>query len=176
MIRPLPSVRSALALFLTLFLLWILLAQVNHSLAPWHVYLFAGGLYVTQAALVMALRPGFAAILAAGMVCDANTPVPFGTHTLMFAVTYAVLYRLRDRLPHEELVGQIAIVLIANFALFFGLTFLRLRPVPRFAWPRLVSDLLLSQLFIGLVAPWYFSLQQRALALAADRSAESYRA
>jgi hypothetical protein len=94
----------------------------------------------------------------------------------MFAVTYAVLFRLRDRLPHEELVGRVAIVLIANFALFFGLTLLRLRPVPAGAWPRLVSDLLLSQVFVGLIAPWYFSLQQRALALAADRSTASFRA
>jgi hypothetical protein len=169
-------VRSASALFLTLLVLWLLLAQVNHSLAPWHVYLFAGGLFVTLAALELPLRPGFAAILAAGMVCDANAPVPFGTHTLMFAVTYAVLFRLRDRLPHEELVGRVAIVLIANFALFFGLTLLRLRPVPAGAWPRLVSDLLLSQVFVGLIAPWYFSLQQRALALAADRSTASFRA
>ena len=168
--------RSASALFLSLLLLWVLLAQLNHALAPWHVYLFAGGLYVTQAALEMPLGPGFAAVVGAGLVCDANSPVPFGTHTLMFAAAYAILFRLRDRLPHDEVAGEIAIVLIANFVLFFGLTSVELPHVARAAAPRLVADLLFSQLFVILITPWFFALQQRTLIWASAIPAPGFRA
>jgi rod shape-determining protein MreD len=169
-------VRSAFATFLTLLLLWAVLAQLNHSLAPWHITLFAAGLYVTQAALFLRLRPGLAAVFAAGLVCDANSPVGFGTHALLFACAYSVIHRLGDRLPHDEMLGRIAIALIVNFALFFLLTFLELRPVPAAAWPRLAADLLISQVFLGLIAPWFFALQRQALVLAAAVPAPAFRA
>ena len=38
--------RAAAALFLTLYLLQALVAQVNTAIAPIHVWLFAGGLFV----------------------------------------------------------------------------------------------------------------------------------
>ena len=39
-------------------------------------------------------------------------------------------------------------------------------PAPAAAWPRLIADLACSQVFLALVAPWFFALQLRALTLA----------
>ena len=158
--------RAAAATFLTLAILWGLAAQVNHSLSPWHVSVFVDGLAITYAALALPLGPGLAAVLGAGLLADANSPVAFGARTLMLGFAYAILFRMRHRLPHEETAGQVGIALLANFALFFGLTFLVLRPVPAGGWPRLGADLVCSQAFLGLIAPWFFALQERALALA----------
>lgn len=155
--------RSAFANFLLLLLLWLVIDLANHILSPWHIFIFADALFVVYSALILPFDTGLAAVLGAGMVCDANTPVPFGTHTLMFASVHVILFRMRDRLPHEETSGRIAIALLANFVLFFALSFLRLRHAPAAAWLRLATDLILSQIFLGLIAPWFFSLQERAL-------------
>ena len=39
-------------------------------------------------------------------------------------------------------------------------------PAPAAIWPRLIVDLLCSQVFLVLIAPWFFALQTRALTLA----------
>jgi rod shape-determining protein MreD len=159
--------RRAAVLFLTLALLWTVVAQANGALAPAHVYLFVGGLYVTFAALVLPGGPGLAAVFLAGLMCDANAPVRFGTHALLFAAAHAVLVRLRDRLPHEHTAGRVVVALLANLGLFVALSLLRIGrlPDPAAAWARLGADLVASQLFLALVAPWLFALQTRALAL-----------
>jgi hypothetical protein len=38
-------------------------------------------------------------------------------------------------------------------------------PAPAAAWPRQIADLVCSQVFLALIAPWFFALQHRALAL-----------
>jgi len=159
--------RRAAVLFATLVLLWTVVAQANEALASAHVYLFAGGLYVTFAALVLPGGPGLAAVLLAGLLCDANAPVRFGTHALLFAAAHAVLVQLRDRLPHEHTAGRVVVALLANLGLFLALSLLRMGrlPDPAEAWGRLGSDLVASQLFLALAAPWFFALQTRALAL-----------
>ena len=48
--------RGAVALFLTLYLLRALVAEANNALSGLHVWLFAGGLFVTYAALAMPFR------------------------------------------------------------------------------------------------------------------------
>ena len=57
--------RRTLVTFLTLLLLWAVVAQVNHVLDG-HVYLFLGGLFVAYAALQLPLRDGLTAVLLAG--------------------------------------------------------------------------------------------------------------
>lgn len=160
--------RRFLVTFATLVLLWALVSQLNHELARCHVFLFAGGLFVAYAALVLPWAPGFAAVLAAGMVCDANAAVPFGLQAVLFTAAHAVLFHLRDRLPRDETAGRVVIALLSNFALLLALSFLEFDrgPFASARWLRLGSDLVCSQLFLALVAPWFFGLQERVLVLA----------
>ena len=65
--------RRVLSLFGPLFLLWTIVAQLNHLLSDWRVYLFVGGLFVTHAGLMQPMRSGLFAALLGGMLCDANS-------------------------------------------------------------------------------------------------------
>ena len=160
--------RRTLAMFLTLLVLWVIVAQVNHVLAGEHVYLFVGGLFVTYAALQLPRRDGLAAVLLAGLLCDSNVPVPFGLHTLLFAAAYAVIANLRDHVPREETIARVIVALLANLGLFlvFSFALIGRGPAPAAVWPRLIFDLVCSQVFLALVAPWFFALQARTLVLA----------
>jgi rod shape-determining protein MreD len=160
--------RRWLIIFLCLSLLWLVTAQFNHYLAVWRVYLFLGGLFVTYAALQLSLRSGLAATGLAGLLCDASTPVPFGTHLLLFAAAHAVIYHLRDRVPRDQTGTRVIIALLANLGLFLVFSFFLIgrSPAPAEVWPRLIFDLACSQVFLALVAPWFFALQTRALELA----------
>jgi len=160
--------RHTLVTFLTLLLLWTLVAQANHALSGLRVYLFFGGLYVTYAALMLPPRAGLASTLLGGLLCDANTPVAFGTHLVLFAAAFAVLLHLRDRLPREDTVARVIVALLANLALFLVFSFTQIggAPSPAAAWPRLIADLICSQVCLALIAPWFFALQRRTLLLA----------
>ena len=160
--------RRPLVTFLTLLVLWVVVAQVNHILASVHVYLFVGGLFVTYAALQLPSRDGLAAVLLAGLLCDANVPAPFGLQTLLFASAYAVISNLRDHVPRDETVARVIVALLANLAMFlvFSFALIGRGPAPAAVWPRLIFDLVCSQVFLVLVAPWFFALQARTLVLA----------
>jgi rod shape-determining protein MreD len=154
--------------FLTLLLLWSLVAQIDHMASGLHVYLFAGGLFVTYAALMLPLRDGLIATMFGGLLHDATTPVYFGTHLLLFATAHVIVYHLRDRIPREDTTARVLVALFANLAIFllFSFTQIHHAPLPAALWPRLIADLACSQIFIALVAPWFFALQARALVLA----------
>jgi len=160
--------------FLTQLLLWTLVAQANHALGGWHVYLFVGGLFVTHAALTFSLRDGLVAAALGGFLFDATTPVPFGLHALLFAAAVTLIVHLRDRLPHDETAARVVIALLANLAIFLVFSFTQISrlPAPAAAWPRLIWDLVCSQIFLALVAPWFLALQGRALVLARTARAE----
>ncbi len=164
--------RHNLITFFSQLLLWALLSQINHYLATWHLYLFVGSLFVTLTALRLPLRDGIYATLCAGLLCDANAPVPFGTHMLLFGLTHGLIIKIRSSIPVEQTATQVIIAFVANIALYFALTIvlvagpLQLGPV----LPRLIWDLLISQLVLLLIAPWFFALQTSLLSL------EQYRA
>ena len=160
--------RATAALFLTLYLLHAVVAELNNALSGLHVWLFAGGLYVAYSALAMPYRQGFAASALSGLLLDAVSPVAFGTHAALFCVAHAVVFNLRERLQRDETVVRVAVTLLINLALFFVLSLLRAKSalVGMAAWPRLLSDLAWSELMILLVAPWFFALQLRTLELA----------
>jgi len=160
--------RRTLVIFLTLLLLWALVAQLNHALTGLRVYLFVGGLFVVYAALMLPLRIGLAASLLGALLYDATTPVWFGTHLLLFAAAHAVLFHLRNRLPRDDTVARVIAALLANLAIFLLLSFTQIgvSPTPGAAWMRLFTDLVCSQIFLALIAPWFFALQTRALVLA----------
>ena len=156
-----------LVLFVPLLLLWTILSELNHALSGLHLHVFAGGLFVVFAALHQPLRAGLAATLLAALVCDANTPVAFGTHLLLFAAAHVAIHRLRDRVPRADNIAATVVVLFTNLALFLLLSFTQLHssPAPGAVWPRLIADLVASQLFLVLITPWFLALQDRALAL-----------
>jgi len=160
--------RRVLVLFATSVLLWALIAQLNHALTDLRVYLWCGSLFVLYAALMLPLGAGFAVSLLGGLLCDASAPVAFGTHTLLFATAHAVIFHLRDNLPREDTVGRIVIALLANLGLFLVFSFIQIgrSPAPAAVWPSLLADLVGSQVFVVLVAPWFFALQHHALLLA----------
>src|SRR4051812_26075500 len=159
--------RRTIALFLTLLLLWGLLAELNHSLTGFRVYIFGGALFVVYAALNLPMRSGLATSLLAGLVCDANTPVAFGTHFLLFAAAHVTVFHVRDRVPRDDNLAAIFVVLLTNLALFLMLSFAQIHrsPAPAAVWPRLFADLLCSQIFLTLITPWFFALQGRTLKL-----------
>jgi hypothetical protein len=158
--------RRPLILFATLLLLWAIIAELNHALSGLHLYVFAGGLFVGYAALTQPMQSGLAATLLAALVCDANTPVAFGTHVILFAAAHLTVFRIRDRVPREDNIAAILLVLFTNFALFllFSFTQIHAAAAPAAVWPRLIADLVCSQVFVALVTPWFFALQARALA------------
>lgn len=160
--------RRTLILFLSLLLLWALVTQLNDALSAWRIYLFAGGLFVAFAALTQPRRSGLAASLLGGLLCDANTPVAFGTHLLLFAAAHVTLFHVRDRVPRDDNTSAIVVVLLTNLALFLLVSFgqIHAAPAPAAVWPRLIADLVCSQLLLILITPWFFSLQAGALALA----------
>jgi hypothetical protein len=157
--------RAAAVLFLTLFLLRGLVAEANTVLSGLHVWLFAGGLFVTYSALVIPFGQGFAVSVLAGLMCDSVAPVPFGTHGVLFATAHAVVYSVRERLQRGETAVRVMVALAANVALFLALSLMRIRHVPAgaTAWPRLLWDLAWSELALVVIAPWFFALQVRSL-------------
>lgn len=159
--------RRTLLLFATLVVLWTMIAQLNHELAGLRVYLFAGALFVAYSALTQPRRAGLIATLLGGILCDANSAVVFGTHTLLFAAAHITVFQVRDRVPRDDNISAIIVVLLTNLALFlvFSFTQIHRSPAPAAMWPRLIADLVCSQLFLVLVTPWFFALQARTLAL-----------
>ena len=154
--------------FLPLALLILLVAQINHMLAPWHVYLYIDGLLVVFAALRLDFRPGLGAVFLAGLFADAGEPVRFGTDAMLLAIAYVFIFSARRRLPLEEPLVGLTLGLIANLGIFLALSLLLFAhsPVLVGILPRLLVDLLCSQILLALIASWFFALQARVFALA----------
>ena len=179
--------RRWLIVFATTLLLWSLVGQVNHYLAPFGASLSVGGLLVAFAALRLNLRNGLTATILIALAVDAAEPVPevghhllYGPHLLLFTTVHILIFHLRTRFPREEMLFGLGTALLANLGLFLGLSFiyveLAAHPASGASSLRLLADLGWSQLFILAVAPWFFSLQQRALDLGrVDLEDESHR-
>jgi rod shape-determining protein MreD len=147
-----------------LVLLWALQTEVNHLLSSRQLFFFAGGLHVAFIALTQPFGPGLAAVLVGGLLCDAATPVAFGTHAALFGFAHNVIFRMRDRIPKDDTVAAALLALFANFGLFLAISVV-LSPGGPAAWPRLAADLVCSQVIVALTTPWFFSLQGRLIDL-----------
>lgn len=165
--------RRALVILATLVVLWVLVAQVNHYLAPLRVHVYVGGLFIAYAALMLPLRGGAWVMMVAGLLCDASTPATFGTQMMMFVLGFLAINTIRDRLPKEEMLVRLTVALLANLGLMLAISFVHLGDAPSavVAWGRIVCDLLLSQLIIAILGPWFFALQSRALQISRERLA-----
>jgi rod shape-determining protein MreD len=161
--------RRVLVLSATMLLLWTVASQVNHVLSSFRFYVYVGGLFVTYAALTQPMRHGIIASVLGGLFCDLNGPADlFGTQALLFAAAHVSVFHIRDRIPRDETASRVVVALLSNLAVFLALSFsqIHLSPAPAAAWPRLLTDLVCSQIFIAIVAPWFFALQVHALILA----------
>ena len=157
--------RRVLILFAASLLLALLLGQLNHLLSLRQVHVWCGGLFVAFAGLRIAFGPGAAACFLAGLLLDANAPVPFGTQGLLFLAAHAVVFTIRSRAPRDEIAVGVVVALLANLGLFLALGFLRIEAGDDSAraWLRSFADLLASQIVLALIAPWFFSIQKRLL-------------
>ncbi|HSY54218.1 MAG TPA: hypothetical protein VK785_07210, partial [Opitutaceae bacterium] len=86
----------------------------------------------------------------------------------LFATAHTLIFSVRGRLPRDETLVSLFFALLANLGIFIALSLLLLArsPLPFGSWPRLLSNLLCSQVFLAIVAPWFFALQARTFALA----------
>ncbi len=162
------SRRTVSIAFVCGVLFWTLSEQLNHYLSGWHVSLFIGGLLVTFPALRLRSRDSWKIVILLGLWCDATAPVRFGLHAVLFLSAHTFIHFFRDRLPREETLLGVVVALIANAAIFLVLTLAMIErhPTPFAALPAILFDLFLSELFIALIAPWCFALQERTLEIA----------
>lgn len=163
-----PSHRRTLVVFCCGLILFILSRQLNHSLAGFGLSVWIGGLLVTFPSLRLAPQQGFNACFALGLLVDAFSPFPFGLNAFLFGVSQLIIVRIRNRLASEELIIATVVALITNLALFLILSFVllgRVQGAP-VSGLRLLSDLLLSQVIIGISAGWFFAFQESTLQLA----------
>ena len=156
-----------LLVFLANLVLWWLAGLANHYLANSALHLYLSGLFVVYAALRLDRMHGLIAIVLTGLLVDAAEPVPFGTNLLLLGLVHATLLYGRQRFPREGAVFGIVVALFSNLFLFIALSFLLVgaNPRPADAWLRLFVDLLVSQLVLVVITPWFLALQDRAMAL-----------
>ncbi len=156
-----------LIVFLANLVLWWLAGLANHYLAGVAVHLYVGGLFVVYAALRLDRKHGLVAIVLTGLLVDAGEPVPFGTSLVLLGLVHATLLHGRQRFPREGAVFGLVVALLANLFLFLALSFLLVgaNPRPGEAWLRIMVDLLVSQLVLGLITPWFLALQDSAMEL-----------
>ena len=159
--------RRILVVFLAVAVLWTLVSQLNHAMSAWHVYIFVAGVFVTFSSLVLPLRDGLIATVLAGCLLDATSPVGMGTNVLLLATAHVVIFNLRNRIPRADTIARVVVALLTNLGIFLVFSFIQIArsPSPAAAWPRLIVDLLASQVFIVAVAPWFFALQNEGLLL-----------
>ena len=162
-----PSHRRTVVVFCCGLILLVLARQANHGLSSYGISLWFGGLLVAFPALRLAPQQGFNACFLLGLLLDSVSPFVFGLHAFLFSGAHLVIVRIRNRINAEEPVIATVVALITNLALFVILSFLALGRAPHasISGMRLLSDLLLSQIAIVLLAGWFFALQERALAL-----------
>ena len=161
-----PALRQFWVITLCALGLALLVRGLNHHLAPWQLHLSVGGLLIALAALRLHPRAALACAFAIGLGLDSLTPVPFGENALLLLTATALVLGVRHRIPRDELPVGIAVAIIVNLLLLLARTLLHSSdwPDPSAGWLRIFADLVASQLFIAVIAPWFFALQRHSLA------------
>ncbi len=154
--------------FICALILAALTKQLSHSVGGWGISLWLGGLLIAFPALRLAPQQGFNACFLIGLLVDATTPLPFGLNAFLFSVAHLVIVRVRNRFAAASTVAGTVAGLITNLVLYVILTSVVLggSPDAPFSGLRFLSDLILSQLTLALIAPWFFALQEKALFIA----------
>jgi rod shape-determining protein MreD len=172
-----PAYRQVFVILACVFGLLALVGQLNHVLAPFALSLDVAGLLVAFAGLRLDFRRALVVAFIGGLWFDASAPAAFGRHAFLYALAVCMLARMRTRLPRDEVLVGVVAALFINLAFFVVDGFLDLGslPDPASAGLRLLADLLVSQLFVALIGPWFFALQLQALHLAGAGPAQVVR-
>lgn len=162
--------RRSLVIIATSLILWAMIAQVNHYLSAVHIYVFVGGLFVTYAAINFPLGIGLTASVVSGIFCDAAEPVTFGTFVILYSAAHTVIFNIRNRLPRDDTMTQVIVALFANLGVYLSLCFIQIIHAPGLAgaWPRILADLIISQICLAIISPWFFAMQSKALTFVAE--------
>ncbi len=163
-----PSHRRTAVVFVCGLLLTALLRQLNHTLGAWGLSVWLGGLLVAFPALRLGPQQGFNACFLLGLAIDASAPLPFGLHAFLFSVSHLIIVRIRNRFAATGTLLGTIVALITNLALYVIITSFVLGASPEapVSGLRLLADLMLSQLLLALIAPWFFALQEKSLLIA----------
>ena len=159
-------------------LLVFLGGQLDHYLAHFSVSVFLLGACLPLAGLRLRFRPGLIAMFVSGLVVDAGRPpVFFGSSAVLLATLFTCWHSVRLRLPRDGAAPQIVGAIAANLVLFLAQPFLLgIDIAGGTTWNRVLIDLLLSQVAVAVIMPWFFALQERALLLRGVNLAEEARA
>jgi len=159
--------RATFILFACCVLLWTCVGQINHYLTPVHMSVFVGGLLVAFSALRVGFREGWWCSILIGLFVDSSAAVYFGFHALIFAIVHVIIYNFRGRFPREETFFGVIVAIFTNLALFIVISagLIHRSPTPLDTLPRLLVDLLASEILVFVAGPWFFSLQERSLEL-----------
>lgn len=159
------DIRWLLVLLANLLLIW-LAGLANHYLSPYAFSLYLAGLFVPYAALRLDYLHGFIATALTGLAFDAFSPGPYGTHLILLSFVHAVLLYGRRRFPRDEPIFATVVALLSNLFLILALTTLLIghNPRPATAWLRVFVDLVISQVVIGLITPWFMAFNAALLA------------
>ncbi len=161
------SQRRIMVLLVCGWILMTIVRQTNHLLAPSGLSIWIGGLLITLAALHLNPKTGFVGCFLMGLMMDAWSPLGFGTHALLFGAAQIIIVRIRNRFASQELTIGITVALITNLILFVLITFIAVGRSSggTISGVRILSDLVLSQVLLALITPWFFALQHRAFDL-----------
>jgi len=143
-------------------LLFYLCSLVNSSLAALPSYLILLGPMLIFPSLFLQQRSHFICILLSGLWVDAALPVPFGFFTCAFLVISSGIYLFRSRFRTEHNYHPVLLAQTVNLCLILLLTLSNGLPELKTAhfWLQSGLTLLLSQLCLLIVAPWFFNLQR----------------
>lgn len=148
-------------------ILLLIVRQANHLLAPAGMSLWLGGLLVALPAMRLNFRTGLVSSAVLGLMMDAWSPMLFGIHAGLLTLAHVIVFRIRNRIETTEPTVGVLVALITNLALFTALSMLMLSQTSGSAVSalRLLSDLVISQVTLALITPWFFALQVRGLEL-----------
>lgn len=161
------SQRRIIVLLVCGWMLMTIVRQTNHLLASSGLSIWLGGLLITLAALHLNPKTGFVGCFLLGLMMDAWSPLGFGTHALLFGAAQIIIVRIRIRIAARELAIGITVALITNLILFVFITFIAIGRSSggTISGVRILTDLVLSQILLALITPWFFALQHRAFDL-----------
>ena len=157
----------SLLFFVANVLLLHLMLMVNSALAIWAIFPVLLGPMIVFPALYMRHSAYFLCTLCTGLWVDVALPLPFGWMTGLFLCSGVLVFALRKRFRAEENHHPILLAHALNVVAVGALAMPRvhdLYTVPDF-WIQTALTIILSQLLLTLVAPWFFNLQRLLLEL-----------
>ena len=142
-------------------LLLFLTQLVNNSLAPFSLHLCFYGLFVYYSAIRLSFTSGLIAVVITGLILDSVEGFTMGTNILILSFIYTFWSWFREEfnahsLWHNMLIVQSSNLLtILTLSIYIGLK----NHIGGYYWLSVLTNLMLSQLLLMVVSPWFLSIQ-----------------